>query len=229
MSRQLDQTLAEHAQQLHDEHPFVWLYEIELPTTPPTRYRLTNHGEAIDFDTDSDADPLTFSSFPISHGEIRATNEGDLTGIQVSVSNVTREVGRVIDDHDGLTGQPILVRVVSLANLGNPAAKIEWRGEIAKARTTQDVCVFELSALNIARAAFPRWRHSSSSCRFQFGSPRCGYLIIASPGETVGTGFSTCGRNFDDCTDRGLDEAARSLPNQHPFPRFGAKRGIPRR
>ena len=233
MSRQLTDGFHDAKNELVVEEPFVWLYEIDVPAaTPggsPRALRLTNYSEALEYGTDSLGDPLTFSPFPISHGVIRSSQSGDIVAIQVTVGNATREIGELIDAFGGLVGEAVKVRLINIESIADPQAILVWRTRIADASLTTEGIGFELRPARLERAKVPGLRYSAIRCRHEFGQPRCGYVILASPGETVGTGFSTCARTFSACEERGLDEAARSLQNRHPTPRFGGFPGIPRR
>jgi hypothetical protein len=63
---------------------------------------------------------------------------------------------------------------------------------------------------------FPSRRVLTACSVVQFGSASCGYVIPDTPGESIGTGFSTCGRLLDNCRERGDDEVARGLERLHP-------------
>ena len=127
MARTLHSVLQAHQQQLRDESPWIWLYDFQIPTDPPPRYRLTNYTEQVSFGTNPiDGSALVYEPFPIDHGEIELSREGNLPSIRVSVANATREVGDVIETHGGLLGEPAVVRLVNVAALG--ATKIWARG-----------------------------------------------------------------------------------------------------
>lgn len=227
MSDSLTTLMQEWRSQLRLEYPWVWLYEVEVPTDPVTRIRLTNNPTPVSFGFDSDGAALTYSPFPIVHSGIKKTAAGDIPTIGVSVGNVTREIGRLIDAHDGLDGAPAVIRLVNLADLGNAKAQVEERAEVRGCKVGARIVTITLAAYSLYRAKVPPERYVSTVCKHAFGGPRCGYLIPASPGETVGTGFSTCARRRTDCEERGADELARGLPQIHPR-RWGAFPGMPR-
>lgn len=227
MTDSLTTLMQEHRSQLRLEYPWVWLYELEVPTDPVTRIRLTNNPEPVLFGFDSDGAAVTYSPFPIVHSGIKKTAAGDIPIIGVSVANVTREIGRLIDTHGGLDGAPAVVRLVSLADLQNPKAQVEERAEVRGCKVGSRIVTLTLAAYSLYRAKVPPERYVSTVCRVRFGGPRCGYQIPASPGETIGTGFSTCARRRSDCEERGEDEVARGLPQAHPR-RWGAFPGMPR-
>ncbi len=227
MTDSLTTLMQEHRSQLRLEYPWVWLYELEVPTDPITRVRLTNNPTPVHFGQETDGTAIVYSPFPIVHSGIRKTAAGDIPTIGVSVGNVTREIGRLIDTHDGLDGAPATIRLVSLADLENPKAQLEERAEVRGCKVGSKIVTMTLAAYSLYRAKVPPERYVSTVCRYAFGGPKCGYVIPASPGETVGTGFSTCARRRTDCEERGEDELARGLPQAHPR-RWGANPGMPR-
>lgn len=233
MSREIDNVLHAAKNAHVREEPFAWLYEINVPPAAGSSdkrvLRLTNYAEALPYGTDSTGAPLSFQPFPISHGVIRSSQSGDITAIQVTVGNATREIGELIDAHGGLVGEAVTVRLVNVESIKDPQAVIAWRTRIAEATLTTNGVGFELRPARLERAQIPGLRYTALRCRHSFGGARCGYIIPTTPGESVGTGFSTCRQRYEDCTERGLDEAARGLQNQHPSPRFGGFPGIPRR
>jgi len=226
MARDLDLTIQAHQQQLRDENPWIWLYEFEVPTTPETRYRITNYTEDITFGVNTDGDPIPYYAFPCRHGEIEQSKEGDVPSITVTVANATRELGLSLDEHDGLVGQRAVVRLVNVTTLDMPESGIRWDARIRRSMVTPEVVSVEISSYNLTQSQFPPWRYMRNSCSLHYGGAVCGYPVPGSPGETVGTGFSFCQKTYAACTQRGEDEAARGVTVRHPF-RFGAFRGIP--
>lgn len=233
MSRSLTSTFHQAKNAQHREDPFAWLYEFHVPPaageTDLRALRVTSYGTAIQFGTDSLGEPITFEPFPITNGVIRSSQSGDIVAIQVTVGNATREVGEVVDANNGLIDERVTVRIVNTESIANPQSVIAWRSRIADTTLTPKGVVFDLRPARLERAMIPGERYSSVRCRHEFGGARCGYLIPASPGESVGTGFSTCARTEEACTERGADETARGVLNRHPYPRWGAFPGIPRR
>lgn len=223
----LTQVLEQHRGQLRDEQPWVWLYEVELPTSPKTRVRVTNSVTPVQFGTTSAGVAVTFTPYPVAHDGFRETAAGDIPTLNVTVGNPTRELGALIEQYDGLVGAPAVIRLVSLADVGNVLSQIEERSEVRRARVAGDVCSFALSAFSLYRRKFPPWRFTAFSCRWLFGGVECGYVIPPAPGGSVGTGFATCGKTLGACDERGDDEVARGLARGHPE-RFGARPGLAR-
>ena len=227
MTQPLTPALELHRNRLRDEWPWIWLYAVRLPTSPVSWIRITNALQPVEFGRDSAGARVLWTPFPVTHDQVRETNSGDLPTINVQVGNPTLEIARLIDTYGGLTGQKAVIRLVNMVDLLDTRSQIEVHAEVQRARVTAKTCTFSLSSYDLYKRKFPRWRYLSFSCRWQFGSPECGYSIPASPGETVGTGFSTCNRTFEACGDRGDDEEARGVTRLHPK-RMGWWPGIPR-
>lgn len=213
------------SKQLAVSQPFIWLVEVEVPTDPATRYRLTNYNETVQRGTNSDGDPVEFSPYPIAFGNLRATNAADLESITINVANVALELMENLEAYDGLVGQPVALRLVNLEGLADENAELRFDGQVTGVVVNERVATFTVGCPNLTKSLFPRNRYVAHHCQWRFGSPECGYIIPAVPGETVGTGFSTCGRTLAQCEERGDDEDARGLTIQHPE-RFGGYPGI---
>lgn len=227
MAKQLSPGLDTARSQLEQEFPWIWLYEIEIPTSPPTRYRFTNYTENVDFGTTSLGVPITYYAYKVVHGPIVQSSEGDLPSIQVAVSNVSRVVGATVELYNGLVGQPAVIRLVNSTDLLNSQSQIREDAEVIAVRVRNEDATFTLSAFNLYRMKFPTNRYVAQHCRHHYGGAECGYIIPAAPGGTVGTGFATCGQLFADCVLHGEDEVARSLAQEHPK-RFGGFMGMAR-
>jgi len=227
MARDLHGILKLHQNELRDEAPWIWLYELEVPSSPSkTRYRITNYERAVKFGTNTAGSPLVYSPFPVTHGSLTQTRRGDLPTMRVTVQNATRELGLTVDQYDGMIGSRAVVRIVNLEALEEPTAQIRWDSEVKRVSVRAEMTTFELSAFNIYRSKFPRWRYLSQHCNFRYGGPECGYIPVAGAGNTVGTGFDFCPKQYSSCVERGEDEDARGVDVRHPM-RYGGFRGMP--
>ena len=221
--------------QLAQMDPLRWLVEVELPTDPATRFRATNSDADISRGTGPTGVPLLYHRFPIAIGDYSTNSKGDFSNLVINVCNVTLELMPYMETYDGLVGQPIDIRLVSLLALTDPNAQIQTNGKIAHCSITQDVISFQLSALNLTRPLFPKNRFLAHHCRWRFGGAECGYTIPVGANNISraiggGTGFSICGRTLTECEIRGGDEFAAGIFNadgivNHPL-RFGAEPGI---
>lgn len=218
------------SKQLQLMNPFRWLLEFEVPTDPPTRFRFTNNETPISRGTGPGGVALTYYPKPIAHGDLTQDAKGDLQEVTINVSNITLELMTVLEAYDGLIGQPVILRLVNTLALSQAGAESRYDGRVASCRVTDSVAVFRVGQANLQRKQFPGNRWIAHHCPWRFGSAECGYVIPDTPGDTVGTGFSFCGRTLAQCTERGADEEARGILNSdgepnHPL-RFGGAPGI---
>lgn len=227
MTRPLQPEMARRASLLRDESAWLWLFEIEIPTDPATRYRLAANTSTVYFGADSEGEPIPYYPFPIAHAGIIATSAGDLPVIEVTAANPDRILSNAIDTYDGLIGQRAKVLLVNSTDLSNPESKVEWDAEVMGCACSSRAVTMRLSSFSLVERKIPPHRISSRSCEWSLGDANCGYSIPTSPGETVGTGFSTCPKHLVACEERGDDEDARGLTRLHPR-RFGGAPGIPR-
>jgi len=227
MARDIADALKLAQGRLHEGSPWIWLYELEIPTTPPTRYRLTNFTQKITFGTSSDGVDLVYYPAAVTHTIVRQTNEGDIPTLTVTVGNVDNVVGATVESYDGLRGQPARIMAVHADSLQDPNAKIEFRLKVARVGISQEAATFELRPIAVASLMFPAWRYLSRSCRFAFGDNLCGYVIPSTPGESIGSGFSTCDKTIEQCNIRGQDESDRNVTVLHPL-HYGGFQGLVR-
>jgi len=229
--RDLRNTILETAtKQLAGTLPYAWLFEVRIPSDPPQRIRLTSYMQPITRGTDSDGNPLVYLPYPIAIGDMTDQVHANLSDVTINVANVTREFMDEVDKYEGLAGEPIVIRFINTAGASDPNAEVRYDARVVRCHVTDSVATFSVSATNLAKSLFPKNRFMARDCIWRFGGTDCGYVIPDSPGETVGTGFSFCGRELEDCEERGADEAARGLLSQHPL-RFGGcpgmKGGVP--
>lgn len=212
-----------HARQLRDEEPWIWLYEIEVPTDPPTRYRLTNYTEAVQFKATSAGVPLTYSPFPITHSDIRDTIDGDLTQFQIQVG-WTAELAAVLESYNGLHGQPVVVYLVNREDLATTSPVSEFRAQVSGCSITNERITLGIGALGLQDAVIPPLRFQRHHCAHEYGGTACGYDLT---NPSLIAAFPACARTYNACSEHGDAEVAAGLTSKHPQ-RFGGWRSIPR-
>jgi lambda family phage minor tail protein L len=215
VSRELDAITAKHKEQLSEEYPWIWLYEVTLPNDDV--YRLTNYTEAVVYDNDGTSE--TYSPAPISHAGIQETEEGDIPKMTINIGNMSLELASIINDNDGLVGEPVKIILAHSLALSS-SQSVEWIAEITSCTATDKAISFEVSAYSLYSAQIPAQRYMKRQCRHIYGKDMCGYEIPEDPSDVIGGGFATCGKTLEDCITRGEDEEERSVEKQHPL-RFG--------
>ena len=98
---------------------FVWLYEVEVPSDPPTIYRLTPNPQAVVFGETQDGADLTYSPFPVKHDVIDLDSSGDLPKTTLTASNVSRELIATLETYGGLLNQRVRIILAHSLSMGS--------------------------------------------------------------------------------------------------------------
>ena len=214
--KDLSQTvLAAAAKQMALAEPMVRLIEVDLPTPTPSILRLANYDRDVTFGTSLAGVPLVYKRYAAPIGEFRENRKGDLPQLQLNLCNVTLEHMQFIEPYNGLVGQRVRMLMVNAGATDDPTARTIFTGEVVSCDIDQGVAIFTLGMPSLNRDVCPARRVLRQCGVVVFGDDECGYVIPASPGNTVGTGFNFCGRWATDCKERGDDEVARGLPRKH--------------
>ena len=219
----IPQSLADLAaiQRLGGTEPILWLYELEVPTGPPTRYRFVAKSPA----------QVTFRGnvyypFPVSHSAETRNTEGDLQTTTLVVANFSRLIGSSAKTYGGFVDQPVRIMAVNAATLILGRAIVEQDYRVESADIDEESASFKLEPFSMYRRNFPAVRMQRNHCNVKYRSARCGYNIPVSAG-----GLAICSKAIsgpNGCEAHGDSEVAAGQPRQHPA-RFGGGRGIPRR
>lgn len=226
MADEIGDLMRGRTRQLEEEHPFVWLFTVQVPTDPITVYRLTNYDAPLRHGFATNGAELEFSPMPIVHGPIREDGRGELPRMQLQLSNANLALRSVLETYDGLDGQSVTIKLVSLLEITDPAAGIQIDGQVASASSAADRVTWDIAAATLLQAMIPSERYMRKHCRFRpdYGGPRCGYDLT---NATLAAAFPRCAGTLQDCRAHGDAEVAAGLLRQHPG-RFGGKPGIPR-
>ena len=187
---------------LASSEEWLWLYEVEVPTSPPTTYRLVRSTALVVFRGHR------YYPFPIGHGVSQEGSSGNLPSTSLTVSNVTREVMGVLETHGGLVGQTarIICTTRSVAEAGIDGAMSEARYKIMSTTATESTVSMSLSDTPLY-------------------DTQCGYVVP----EVNGNFVATCDKTLSGpkgCEMHGASETAAGLTAVHPE-RFGGFPGIP--
>lgn len=234
MTAPLTNVLALHARQLHDESPWIWFYEFEVPGEedgdPPRRFRVTNSRKRVAFGTNSAGDPVYYEPLPIAHSDLRQTLSGDLPVLTVQVSNPDLTFAAILAQFKGLHDAPCTVRLVNGDALDDYASQVQIDCRVIETAMDDRVVTCKIGGGPLFLLTIPPEIYSRYHCPptlVEYGGALCGYdltnpaLLAAHP---------TCSRLEDGdhgCIAHGLAEIAAGLPSKHPE-RFGGRRSIPR-
>jgi phage-related protein len=159
---------------------FAWLAEVEVPSSPITRLRVTTNNEPVSFGANINGESILYTPWPMTVGRFVRQKKGDLPQISISVSNAKRVLPGYLETYDGLVGQPAVVQMVSLGELDNASAALRFDGEVQGTEVSVEQVTFTIGSLNLADMNFPTQRFVAEHCRFRFGGAECGYNFIIS-------------------------------------------------
>ena len=198
---------------------WVWLYEVEVPTSTPTRYRFVRDPAAVTFRGN------VYSPFPISHNENREDDKGNLPRIGLQVSNVTRELMSNLNTYGGLVGQP--VRIILTHELAIPSNDTVWEGDfkIVSTSANEKAVTAQLADVDLFEAKLPAQKMMRFYCRHEYKDGMCAYAVDSGNANYLATCDKTLYGN-NGCVVHGSSEAAAGMPVLHPE-RFGGFPGIP--
>ena len=205
---------------LASSEEWLWLYEVEVPTSPPTMYRMVRSTAQVEFRGN------LYYPFPIGHSVSREDSTGDLPSVSLTISNVTREVMAVLEEHSGLIGQPVKIICTTRGSAGgSDGAMSESLFKIMGTKATDSAISVSLSDTPLYDTQFPAQRMMRNYCRHQYRSAGCGYIVHPSDSNFV----ATCDKSLSGpkgCEMHGASEAAALIAVVHPE-RFGGFPGIP--
>lgn len=214
-------SLLQEKNQLATGERFIWLYEVNVPSTPTTTtYRLTKQVEAIEFEGQ------TFSPFPISHNTVVRDNTGDLPTTSLTVSNMSREIIATLENYDGLVGQRVrIILTHSLLLAGGGVVLAEEDFEVINSSATAEAVTLQLGTMNLFDSFVPKNRMARYHCRHQYQSAACGYSLSSGSSYYL----SSCDKSLyglNGCVVHGQSYTDAGLTPIHPD-RFGGFPGIP--
>jgi len=110
----LNPTQRELASGLSQPNPFVWLFEVVVPSSPATMLRLAANTSDVNFGVNSDGDSIRYKRAAFTVSALSEGSDGKLPSIQVAAGNPTREIQALIEEYDGLIGQTAKLQLVNV-------------------------------------------------------------------------------------------------------------------
>ena len=198
---------------------FIWLYEIWVPTSPPTAYRFTRQIESVSHGG------YTYSPFPISHDTVTRDSTGDLPTTGLTASNVSREVISTLELYEGLVGQKVRIILTHSLLAGTSTMIAEEVYEVLNSSANADAVTLILGTANLYDSSVPKARMSRLQCRHQYRGAGCGYALDEGNANYL-SGCDKTLAGLNGCNAHGASYTAASLTPIHPE-RFGGFPGIP--
>jgi hypothetical protein len=210
------------------QNPLVSVYAFDIPTDPPTKFRITSYpkrddtGIALYFERDSTGAAIPYYSCSVFHEDTTADSEGGLNKVRITVQNITREAIALAENYNGLIGQKVRHVIVKYDELPDASAlRYEEVFEVLEPTFTESSAVLTCGRTALAQAKFPGRRISRTHCQHKYGSVGCGYDTTRS-GALQTCDFTLDGANG--CYVHGDDEEDAGLENRHD--RLGRVRAL---
>ena len=203
----------------HSIAPWVWLFEVDLDGA--NALRIAGYDTAIIFGG------YTYAAFPCAMSTITRDQDGSITPMRITVSNVSREVTTYLEA-GSIIDRTVQIRLVLSTDL---TTSQNWgKGVILDATASLEVATFTVGVLPLFDVPFPSRRFDRGRCDYIFGQSECGFDTTQT--NTIGGSFSctTCDLTLEGangCRQKGVNEAANGRTVNHPL-RFGGHPSIPR-
>lgn len=152
--------------------------------------RLCNNNENITWNGQ------TWTAFPFELDEISQNDKAEIPNVTLRVSNVTQEIQGYIDDMNGGTDVPVILRVVNSNHLDITTPELEMSFVAVRVGFDAQWLSFTLGgSISITRRV-PERRYLKDFCPFQYGGVECG----VSAGTKVT--YPTCQKTLAQCRQR---------------------------
>lgn len=200
-----------------------WIPLVDVDIDGRSHFRMTSNAAEVVFRGD------TYQPFPITWEAIQETLRGDLPFLRAGVSNVTGEVGVLVNRNRGLMDRPVNLLLVNSGLLADPTAAIEYLLFVRRTVIKLDSVIFDLSLHRaILEKSFPGKR-LKDRCGLNFKDPET--CQFGFDNQTLFDSSSFCDKGLDTphgCFFHGALEAAAAEPVIHPE-KFSGLLARPRR
>ncbi len=202
----------------------AWVFLFELYYDRGQRVvKLTNNDAPILFDG------ITWDPYPIQWKEVEEGSQGDLPQVVLSAGNAFREIQALLEHHNGLRNERVVIHLVHTAHLSDAANRVTRKFRIRQVAASDASATFTLSSHPFFNVEFPFNRYHRQQCPFLFRGKFCGWGFPALPvgvQDSVSCDLSKDGPNG--CAVHGLLYANAGQVSLWPQ-RFGAFIGAPKR
>jgi len=158
----------------------IWLYRINITDSPASGddgdiYFAEYNEDVAYYETNSNVvTARTYLAFPISHGGITENTENRIDTLEVSISNVSREIQAFVELYDGLRGNKVTLRRVFATHLADSSAYVEDIYYIDSVTATAKTISFRLtSRLDVLKVYIPRRRVLRNHCPWTYKGQGC--------------------------------------------------------
>jgi len=123
----------------------IWLYRAAIDDDPDHDLFLAAYHQDVEFFKDA-ATAQTYTAFPITHSDVRESNEGGENAPSLTIGNVSREIQAYLELYDGLRGRKVTIRQVDADLLDDSNAYYEQVFWIDSVVADETSATFRLSS-----------------------------------------------------------------------------------
>ena len=142
-----------------------------------------------EYDSDVVYNGATYYKLPITHDYVGENTQGTIDAIEVTVSNVSREIQAYLELYE-FRNKKVEITIVWANQLSDAAAFLKDTYYIDSIDATEQGVQFTLtSKFDVMVMTIPNRKYSRNYCSWKFKSAQCGY---------AGSGTS-CNKTFQQC------------------------------
>lgn len=188
--------------EMQRDEGMAWLYEIEVDNTTLQRpvFSLTDAEMPISFAG------VTYEPFPMKQSVIVTDTEGSLPSVDVTMSNLRRDLVRYLEAGQGMIRRPVLITLVDRGLLTPSTNRLDHPFRVAGAEISNEHLLVRLAEPNGFQEYFPREFIDRDRCGKIFKGKWC---LYRGP-ET------SCPKTYSACTNFGNLAVARGYPRLWP-------------
>lgn len=194
MPRPLSATAILEKNELSSDQAFVVLIEVQVPSTPLTRFRLAANPTAVSWQGN------TYSPAALGLSVLREDGEGGFGELEVTLGNARRDAMPYLEQYD-LSGQPARLILVSQAELTSGEAVIDDPYRVISVAASAEAIVLRLGQWNAYQSQFPGAVAAREHCRFQYRGARCAYTGALATCDKTRQGPNGCEAHAVDSDD----------------------------
>ena len=154
---------------LEQEFPWVWLFEVVVTTADVVR--LARNPVDLTFGVDGDGVALTYKAFMFQISAYSQDSDGSIQALQISASNISREVQAILEYHD-LIGASARLLLVNATELDSAVPYWSAEGDVLVANVTEKAATLRIGQSILQNRNFPAER--TTRIRFPGISRRVG-------------------------------------------------------
>lgn len=152
---------------------FILLAEVQITNIDvPTTLRLARNTENVTWDGE------TWVGFPFDIDMLGDTERGEVPRMNLKVSNISRAVQSYVEQADGGTDAPVVIRLIHETQFSTAEYAIRLDYTVSNTSCTSSWVTFELSASNQWNRRVPSTRCRKNFCRWRFKGSDCGYVGV---------------------------------------------------